>query len=131
MGIALREQKIDLLDVIDFLNVCRVEFLAGNGKVDITANRNKLKREKAASISEQLKAIIMIAAWFGQELFSTVIQADITQRFLTQAEKDAEQLLLYDSDLPWHFTGLKYVFPDKNIHWWIKYCMLYLYLDVL
>jgi len=113
MGIVLREHKKEDLNKIDYLYVCHVEILAGNGKADITANRNRLKRDKATSVNKELMEIVKIITWLGQKLLTTIIQADITQRFLTQVNNDAVQILQYD-DMSWRFTDLKNIFLEKK-----------------
>jgi hypothetical protein len=92
MGIALQDQGLKSLYTISQLHILSVEFLTGNGKEYLIANRSRLKKEKLFIIRQHLKDSVKAAALFGQGLFSSVMQTEIIKKLLTSAEKNADCL---------------------------------------
>jgi hypothetical protein len=111
MGIALRDQEMKSLYTISQLHILFVEFLAGNGKEDIIANRSRLKKEKLSKVRQQLESSAKAAALFGQGLFSTVIQTKIIKELIVSAEKTADYLSVNPLDVSGVFNDLKGISP--------------------
>jgi hypothetical protein len=106
-GIALRDQSLESLYTISQMNVFSVEFLAGNGKDDIIANRSRLKKEKLSDVRKELMNSAKAAALLGQGLFTAVMQTPLVMNFLNSAEKTAGKLSDDPNDVSCVFTDLK------------------------
>jgi len=107
MGISLCDQELKAFYTLSQLHILHVDFMAGNGKEFVTANRKRLKQDKISEICLQLNKVNKFLALFGQKLFSTVMNTDITSRFFASAMEVANSLDVASNSVSSIFKNLK------------------------
>jgi len=120
MGIALRGQNVYSLNNNwhggSFgLYVQRAEFMSGEGKRDITADRYRLKRDRVNDLRLYLQQMLSVAAQFGQELLASVLKTSEVKHLMKKASQTAESLLgSIGNTLDIH-SNLECIFHDSKL----------------
>ena len=127
MGIELSETDLPMPTMGSIMGrlVFNADFLAGEGKRDITANRKQLKQEKLRKFKADLEQSAKACAMFGRELLTAVVQTNAPRRLLERTIKTATDfwdcptefdLCRIHTDWDYIFQGERPTTADKTIY---------------
>jgi hypothetical protein len=117
MGIILKMQNLSAIDIVPRMLVRNVALLAGDGKSDVTADRNRLKTEKLIQLRGDIPKITQAISLFGQAVLSALLNSKETKSFFSQVEKSMKHVGSGIYDISQLNSDLIAIFKDNELVW--------------